>query len=593
MATIKDDWEIGDEFPHTAENAHAAQTNANTTALANFTAAIASEFDAIGVEDNTKVVFRWDGIPISDPFPIPGAVWGNVLGRPFLSVSEFGAEGDGVTDDSDAILAAIAAAKAAGGGTVTLGTSDQYLITKDINVPGTVNITGGGGGKDTDGSAFICSGSTARISFGDGTDNESRGGLSGGFNIEGNGEGDPTGLLYLNLVVSRTFQAIEVRGGVGDGILIEQTQNSLFFVVDSIGNAGADMVLDKGAGGNLFLRCELATGGECSLEIKETTGTGPYPDPQHNKFIHCILETYGASGETMLKVSAGSGNVFDSPVFSGGAASLSSGYLITVAGASITLRDAKFFGNNAHGAVKVVAATRVEVEGTTLVKNCTTAWTVDTAGFYDLRGSITYASVTTRFNLINGATVGPSFYTIPAIPELVSYDPAVFNYGKRFKRATDAGMRMQITADGVLQYNDGTGTSALATMDYNATHADIRFSSFRVSKRLARTEGIQTLSSNGAVTLDCLLGSVHFVNLAANATSMSITNAVNGLELNVTLIQDAAGGRTYVWPVNCRFAGGTAPSDTTGDTRTTVQFHYDSSVATWFEVSRAVAVPKV
>lgn len=529
--------------------------------------------------------------PMSQIFDVSagGAI---VLGHVVEVYPEWwGAVGDGVEDDSDAILAAIACVKAMGGGTVML-TASAYLVTDDIYVPGLVNLAGRGGGKDTAGHSIICSGETARVRFGDGTDEESRGGWSGGFNVVADDDGDPSGLLFLNLVVSRAFGSIEVRGGAGDGLVIEQTQNCLFSVVDSIGNAGADYVLDKGAGGNLFLRCELASGGECSLEIKETTGTGPYPEPQHNTWVHCIFETYVGAGETMLKVSAGNGNVFHSPVFSSGEATLSAGHLITVSGASITLRDPKFFGDDAHGAAKVTSGGQVVVDGTTLVKNCTTAWTADGSGIFALRGSVGYASVTTQFNPINGAAVGSSFYTTTAMPELSSFDTSVFAaYAKRFKRSADVGMRMQITSDGTLQYSDGTGTTALAAMDYNATHADIRFTSLRVSKRFARTEAAQTLSTNGAVTIDCLAGSVHHVTLQANATSMSITNAVNGLELTITVIQDGTGSRTYAWPSNCRFAGGSAPSDATANRRTTVTFHYDTGAGgIWFETGRAVAV---
>lgn len=98
----------------------------------------------------------------------------------------------------------------------------------------------------------------------------------------------------------------------------------------------------------------------------------------------------------------------------------------------------------------------------------------------------------------------------------------------------------------------------------------------------------QTLAANGAVTIDAL-SSRHEITLQANATSSTIINPVPGQEIMITFIQDATGGRTYVWPSNCKFAAGSAPSDTTANRVTTVTLRYDSSSGHWREVGRAVA----
>lgn len=98
-----------------------------------------------------------------------------------------------------------------------------------------------------------------------------------------------------------------------------------------------------------------------------------------------------------------------------------------------------------------------------------------------------------------------------------------------------------------------------------------------------------TLASNGSVTINSATSQYHRVFLQANATSMSISNPSSGSRLTIGISQDATGGRTYVWPTDCRFAGNSAPSDTTANRRTTVTFIYANSI--WSEVSRAVAVP--
>jgi len=103
------------------------------------------------------------------------------------------------------------------------------------------------------------------------------------------------------------------------------------------------------------------------------------------------------------------------------------------------------------------------------------------------------------------------------------------------------------------------------------------------------TRTVQTVAVAGAAAaIDASAAAFHSVTLNANATSSTITGAVSGRQLTITWIQDATGGRTYVWPTNCRFAGGVAPNDTTASRRTSVTFWSDGT--NWYEMSRAVAV---
>lgn len=98
----------------------------------------------------------------------------------------------------------------------------------------------------------------------------------------------------------------------------------------------------------------------------------------------------------------------------------------------------------------------------------------------------------------------------------------------------------------------------------------------------------QTLAANGAVAMDGSTGPYQEITLAANATSSSISNASAGRVMTITWIQDGTGGRTYVWPTSCKFAGGSAPADTTASKRTSVTFMCDGT--NWNEISRSVAV---
>ena len=67
---------------------------------------------------------------------------------------------------------------------------------------------------------------------------------------------------------------------------------------------------------------------------------------------------------------------------------------------------------------------------------------------------------------------------------------------------------------------------------------------------------------------------------------------INGATAEIVLTQDATGGRTIAWPSNEKYAGGSAPSDTTANTRTIVTLvNLDGS--RWYEKSRTVAVPNL
>ncbi|MBZ5736508.1 hypothetical protein K8Z61_18610 [Nocardioides sp. TRM66260-LWL] len=99
----------------------------------------------------------------------------------------------------------------------------------------------------------------------------------------------------------------------------------------------------------------------------------------------------------------------------------------------------------------------------------------------------------------------------------------------------------------------------------------------------------QTLAANGAVTIDAQLGNLFPITLGANATSSTITNPTLGQVITIEWIQDATGGRTYAWPANARFAGGTAPAaSTTATWSDSVTLRYDGT--NWREISRSVGV---
>jgi hypothetical protein len=57
---------------------------------------------------------------------------------------------------------------------------------------------------------------------------------------------------------------------------------------------------------------------------------------------------------------------------------------------------------------------------------------------------------------------------------------------------------------------------------------------------------------------------VAVLTLSEDVTAINVTNAVAGSSCELTIIQDATGGRTVTWPAAWRWPGGSAP-DVTSD----------------------------
>lgn len=195
----------------------------------------------------------------------------------------------------------------------------------------------------------------------------------------------------------------------------------------------------------------------------------------------------------------------------------------------------------------------------------------------------TLATLTARSNHFvasTGSTTTPTaYYMTPAQDIDISGDNwnEVAKVGSTYadtSSGTVLGARIRIA------WPVGTSTTYGSTNNPTMTDSRIRIS----------PQADQTLASNGAVTFNAASEN-HRCTLAANATSSTVTNLVNGQRLVLTWEQDATGSRTYSWPAICKFTGNSAPSGTAASTRNSVTFTYDSSSGKLYEQSRATAVP--
>jgi hypothetical protein len=226
----------------------------------------------------------------------------------------YNAVGDGIVDDTAAIQAAIADAKASGAGTFySTATARRLYIPPGIyGISANLDFASGGQWLSVTGdgpavSIFKALSSAAKLTF---ANSRTR---IGGFTFDGNSLAT-TGIA-MNGATTTTFFDIYALHCVGNGIETHNLQNS---ILDNIGaqyNGGSGLVVDDGTGSCVFRRCDLHDNTKHQLLITDTdTISSAYPEPTLNSFINCLLEfpvngaatgTAAAGGSTTTLVVAG------------------------------------------------------------------------------------------------------------------------------------------------------------------------------------------------------------------------------------------------------------------------------------------------
>lgn len=385
----------------------------------------------------------------------------------------------GATDTAK-MEAAIAAAVAAGKGTV-LATNREYEIASRVIIPAGVNLWGAGTGKAAEGNCtrFLMTAAGAGIRFGDIADlgavastDATRGGLSGNFEVHG---GDvATDPLQLYVVVHRTFGEMDVRNAAagGAGCTLNHVQNSIFIGLTVDDCAGDGLVLDTSSNGNTFITPRIAqcgTAAGTNLANLKFTCTGPslfgagLGFPQNNTFINAMTEINGGNLAAQVWLGAGIDNYISGNLTCTGseAAVRTNNDNPTDAGVAYRLhmRDLNIVGAGTAGvpAFDLADNTHLYIDAGCRVFNFSSLYRLrGTAAFVTHTAAIEEQTIGSTLHASSVGTHAGSIFTYLRT-RLQHYREAASDGAVYYSARSDGGFRLELRADGSLNYGDGSG----------------------------------------------------------------------------------------------------------------------------------------
>lgn len=448
----------------------------------------------------------------------------------YINAADYGAIGNGTGDQTAAINAALAAAGP--GGVVRLPAAGTYLCTGTIVVPNWVTLEAN--------SPILAAGGSSAVEL--------------KFAISG-------ATVAVTLGTYATLRNIKLRGpGTAVGTCKGVTAASATFDRVSVINFATGVHITAGYY-TRFLNCEFTR-----------NGTGLRLTNSYNVMLlapqfYCG-STVDDSPQNAIVGTARGLNIFGGAIEGyKSAVSLASAEALGLFGVYFeTKLDANAFGVQAAG----LSGVTITAIGCMVYLNGHNRW-IDTAG----SSNTTLSAHGNHFVAVEASVQAPIGYVI-------SHDQANVIGPDNWAEVVKTGAAYVSVSGGALP-----ARGSIVTFPIGWSQGPNVYDGRR------KLDGyvLQALNTSGAVAFDSRYQK-QLVNLAANATSSTITNVSNiAQEMEISWVQDATGGRTYVWPSGCRFAGGSAPSDTTLNTQTTVRFRYNTSTGHWVELSRAVAVP--
>jgi Pectate lyase superfamily protein len=220
------------------------------------------------------------------------------------NVRDYGAKGNDAIDDTHAFVSAVAAARAAGGGTVFVP-AGRYLVSQvrlysGVSLKGesrakTIIQQSGVSGTQLDGSdatVYLLS------TIGGGVEN---------LTIRGTDGRDDEILLALNGARNARFDGLTIDRASGRGIYLASfasaTSGNVFSDVRITNTQltkrrtrGESLWLYAGPSHNTFVNVSITNGATKGLSLDAGSATGPYATPQYNEFKNLVITDAGRAG---------------------------------------------------------------------------------------------------------------------------------------------------------------------------------------------------------------------------------------------------------------------------------------------------------
>lgn len=534
-------------------------------------------------------------------------------------VDDFGAIGDGATDDRDAVQDAIDTADAAGGGMVMMGKGKFYACSGLITVKNAVYLLGNATrqnlppGDPPTVPGLVAYDDTFQFRIGDWATDVAPGGVSCVY-VDGNNVGGDPGLTKQGLVrvagVDIQIDRLFAVRGAGDGIVYDATQNSTIHGGGSTFHQGKAFVLDNGPGALSFHGGYYGTSQNGVIEFRDTPGeTSLYPfGPVQCNWFGTIFESYDVAPfsspqGTFAHYKCGQNNNFYGCNFTGGADSAANANTLVDNTDSLIATIVRFDGCTwwtypGHDKIRIVGNQQVNETGVQFISDNGASHAVSV---FCIDGGIPHISAegenvrhatTPMYRTISGGSALQCFTRHEGGQINIMNVEQVFG----FRRDTDDGHRMYVDQDGSLVWYDGTLASPVKGYLGRGTDTGVYVDGGQLDIRAGVTTAgpvdnpaAPWVYPGGVSSQDfdaALFRNWRAVWLAGGTTTFTFSNPVAGRELNLMLY--AAFGTTPVvtWPGAIIWGPSGVPPLTVG-TLTSVTFRWDETFSQWHEVSRS------